>query len=151
MTSPAASDPDTPDPILGRRLASEELRALLDLALPAVFSTVASGGWVHSVPVHFVVVEGEIRIVAERGSVKEGNVLRTGRATLCVVATVDAERCYVTVEGPTRIEDGIAQQDLDALDRRYGLESAAADDEGYAESITLVLRPDRWIGWADRD
>jgi len=140
-----------PDPILGRRLASDELRALLDLALPGVFSTVAREGWVHSVPVHFVSVEGEIRIVAERGSVKARNVLRTGRATLCVVAAVGAERRYVTVEGPVRIEDGIAQRDLDALDRRYGLGSASAEDDEYAESITLVLRPGRWIGWADRD
>lgn len=151
MSSAAASDPDAPDPILGRRLGSEERRALLERALPAVFSTVASGGWVHSVPVHFVVVEGEVRIIAERGSVKARNVLKTGRATLCVVATIDAERCYVTVEGSTRVEDGISQQDLDALDRRYGHESAAADDEEYAESVTLVLHPERWIGWADRD
>jgi PPOX class probable F420-dependent enzyme len=140
-----------PDPILARRLAADELRALLDLALPAVFSTVAPGGWVHSVPVHFVVVDGEVRLIAERGSVKVRNVLRTGRATLCVVATIDDERSYVTVEGPARIEDGITQQDLDALDRRYGTGSAAADDEAYAESITLILRPERWIGWADRD
>lgn len=151
MTSPFTSDAETPDPILGRRLAAEELRALLDLALPAVFSTVTPGGRVHSVPVHFVVVEGAIRLIAERGSVKVRNVLRTGRATLCVVATIDGERSYVTVEGPVRIEEGIAQQDLDALDRRYGTGSAAADDEEYAGSITLVLRPERWIGWADRD
>ena len=150
MTAAAASG-RTPDPILGRRLASEELRALLDLALPAVFSTVSPGGWVHSVPVHFLAADGEIRIIAERGSVKTRNVLRTGRATLCVVATIEAERRYVTVEGPTRLETGIAQQDLDALDRRYGHESAAADDDEYAESITLVLRPERWMGWADRD
>lgn len=150
MTAAAASDA-TPDPILGRRLSSEELRALLELALPAVFSTVSSEGWVHSVPVHFVLAEGDIRIIAERGSVKARNVLRRGRATLCVVATIDAERRYVTVEGPTRIENGIAQQDLDALDRRYGLESAAANDDEYADSITLVIRPERWIGWADRD
>jgi hypothetical protein len=83
--------------------------------------------------------------------VKVRNVLRTGRATPCVVATIDGERSYVTVEGPARIEDGIAQQDLDALDRRYGTGSAAADGDDYAESITLVLRPERWIGWADRD
>jgi hypothetical protein len=140
-----------PDPILGRRLAGHELRALLDLALPAVFSTVAPGGWVHPVPVHFVVVEGEIRVVAERGSVKGRNVLRTERATLCVVASIGAERSYVTVEGPARIEDGITPHDLEALDRRYGLESAPADDEEHARSITLVLRPERWIGWADRD
>jgi hypothetical protein len=41
-------------------------------------STVASGGWVHSVPVHFVVVDDSIRIIAERGSVKAQNVSHDG-------------------------------------------------------------------------
>lgn len=72
-------------------------------------------------------------------------------ATLCVVATIDGERSYVTVEGLARIEDGIAQQRFDALDRRHGLDAAAADDDAHAGSITLVLHPERWIGWTDRD
>jgi len=50
---------------------------------------------------------GDVRwIIAERGSVKVRNVLRRGRATLCVATTIHGERCYATVEGPARIEEG---------------------------------------------
>jgi general stress protein 26 len=141
-----------PDEVFGRRrLDAREREELLALPLPGVFSTVAATGWVHSVPVHFFHVHGEIRLVAERDAVKTRNVHRTGRATLCVVADVGSERRYVTVEGPVRVEDRISQIDLTALDQRYGYDSGSADDEEYAGSITLVLRPERWIGWADAD
>jgi PPOX class probable F420-dependent enzyme len=124
---------------------------LLDLPHPAVFSTVSADGSVHSVPVHFVLIDGEIRFIAESDSVKVRNVRRTGRATLCVTATVDEERRYVTVEGPVRIQDGIAQADLEALDRRYGRDPGSVDDGGYADTLTLVVRPERWLGRADSD
>ena len=132
-------------------MTDAERRALLDLPYPAVFSTVAADGSVHSVPVHFVLMGSEIRFIAESGSVKVRNVRRTGRGTLCVTATVDRERRYVTVEGPVRIQDGIAQADLEVLDRRYGRDPGSADDEGYADTVTLVVRPERWLGRADSD
>ncbi|HET6712620.1 MAG TPA: pyridoxamine 5'-phosphate oxidase family protein [Actinomycetota bacterium] len=144
-TAPPSDDP------LDRPLADAERVALLDLPLPAVFSTVAADGSVHSVPIHFVFIDGEIRFIAEKGSVKVRNALRTGRATLCVTADVDGERRYVTVEGPVRIEDGLDQADLEALDLRYGRDSGSAADEEYADTVTLVVRPDRWLGRADSD
>jgi hypothetical protein len=141
-----------PDDAFGRRpLTEAERDQLLDLPLPGVFSTIAEGGWIHSVPVHFRPSDGTLRLIAERGSVKDRNVRRTHRATLCVATTVDAERRYVTVEGPVDIEDHVARSDLTALDRRYGRESADPDDEVYEGSLTLVLRPERWIAWADLD
>ena len=149
MTS-ACNDARHNDESFGRRrLSLVEQARLLDLALPAVFSTVAPGGWVHSVPVHFTTQDDEVRVIAEHASVKVGHVRRTGRATLCVVTDVDRERRYVTIEGPVRIEDGITQDDLDALCERYRFDPSSADDEAYSGSITLVLRPERWIGWAD--
>jgi hypothetical protein len=57
----------------------------------------------------------------------------------------------VTVEGPVAIEDHVSEPDLAALDRRYGRESAEPGDEAYDGSLTLVLRPERWIAWADAD
>lgn len=145
QTGPPFDDP------LDRPLTDAEREALLSLPHPAVFSTVSADGSVHSVPVHFVLMDGEIRFIAESGSVKVRNVRRTGRATLCVTATVDEERRYVTVEGPVRIQDGIAQSDLEALDRRYGREPGTADDEEYAGTVTLVVKPERWLGRADSD
>jgi PPOX class probable F420-dependent enzyme len=145
--------PETSQPERGldRPLAEAERIALLDLPLPAVFSTLTPDGSVHSVPIHFMFISGEIRFIAERESVKVRNVRRTGRATLCVTATVEEERRYVTVEGPVRIEDGLAQGDLEALDRRYGRDSGSATDEEYADTVTLVVTPERWLGRADSD
>ena len=132
-------------------MSNAERIALLALPLPAVFSTVTPDGFVHSVPIHFVFIDDEIRFIAESDSVKVRNVRRTGRATLCVTADVDGERRYVTVEGSVRIEDGLAQADLEALDRRYGRDPGSATDEGYADTVTLVVTPERWLGRADSD
>lgn len=141
-----------PDDAFGRRrLTVAERDELLDLPLPGVFSTLADEGWIHSVPVHFLPRDGTLRFIAERGSVKHRNVRRTQRGTLCVATTVGAERRYVTVEGAVDIEDRVARSDLAALDRRYGRESADPDDDAYDGSLTFVLRPERWIAWADVD
>ena len=141
-----------PEDAFGRRpLTEAERDELLDLPLPGVFSTLAGGGWIHSVPVHFFRRDGALRFIAERDSVKYRNVQRTRRGTLCVATTVGAERRYVTVEGPVDIEEHVARSDLASLDRRYVRESADPDDEVYEGSLTLVLRPERWIAWADSD
>jgi hypothetical protein len=139
------------DDPLERRLSDAERIALLDLPLPAVFSTVASDGSVHSVPIHFVFIDDEFRFIAETGSVKVRNARRTGRGTLCVTATVDGERRYVAAEGTVRIEDGIEQANLEGLDVRYGRDPGSVDDEAYTNTVTLVLRPERWLGNADLD
>jgi len=134
---------------LGRRLSVAEREAVIALAVPGVFSTIAPDGWVHSVPVHFLYGPEGFRFIAERDSVKVRNVQRTGRATLCVVSTARADRRFVTAEGPAHIEERITDQDLTALDHRYGTDSGSAGDDGYRGSITVVLRPERWIAWAD--
>jgi hypothetical protein len=139
------------DEPLERRLSDAERFALLDLPLPAVFSTVGTDGSVHSVPIHFVFIDDEFRFIAESRSVKVRNAYRTGRGALCVATSVDGQRRYVTAEGPVRIEDGIEQADLEALDRRYGRDPGSADDDAYADTVTLVLRPERWLGNADLD
>jgi Pyridoxamine 5'-phosphate oxidase len=141
-----------PDDTSGRRrLTRPECDQLLELPLPGIFSTIADEGWIHSVPVHFLPHDGGLRFIAERDSVKCRNVESSHRATLCVAATVGSERRYVTVEGPVDIEDHVSRTDLSALDRRYARESADPEDEVYDGSVTLVLRPERWIAWADFD
>jgi hypothetical protein len=141
-----------PDDFDGRRpLTKQEREELLGLPLTGVFSSITSAGWFHSVPMHFLPRDGELRMVAGRDSVKDRNVRRTGRATLCVATTVEAERRYASAEGSIRIKDRVTQRDLDALDRRYARESADPATGAYDQSVTLVLRPERWIAWADYD
>ncbi len=98
-----------------RRLTAAEQEHLLTSPLPGVLSTLADEGWIHSVPVHFHMHDQEIRIIAEREAVKTRNVRRTGRATMCVAATIEDERRYVMLEGPDAIHDLVSDEDLELL------------------------------------
>jgi pyridoxamine 5'-phosphate oxidase-like protein len=134
-----------------RRLTAAEQEHLLALPVPGVLSTIADEGWIHSVPVHFHVHDQEIRIIAERDAVKTRNVGRTGRATMCVVTTGEDERRYVMLEGPVAIEERVSDEDLELLDTKYGFERDGDDAVSFQGSITLVMRPERRIAWADFD
>src|SRR6476620_2881172 len=111
------------DGALDRPLDDAERRALLALPLPAVFSTVAPDGSVHSVPVHFVFIGELFRFIAASASVQVRTARTSGRGRVCGTATVDWGRRYVTAEGPVQSEGGVVQAVLDALDLRYQRES----------------------------
>jgi len=134
-----------------RRLTAAEQQHLLTSPLPGVFSTLADEGWIHSVPVHFHLHDEEIRIIAERDAVKTRNVRRTGRATMCVAATIEDERRYVMLEGPVAIHDLVSDEDLELLDTKYGFERDETDAASFEGSVTLVLQPERRMAWADFD
>jgi hypothetical protein len=136
-----------------RRLSRDESVALLARPLTGVFSTLHPAGWIHSVPVHFLFAEGEIRVVAEAGAVKSRNAARTGQATLCVDVTEGPVRSYVSLSGLVSIRRSLPAGDLVALDEKYGRTdfSAGWTPEDLAEAVMLVLRPDQWIAWADWD
>jgi hypothetical protein len=136
-----------------RRLSRAESVALLARPLTGVFSTLHPAGWIHSVPVHFRLAEGEIRVVAEAGAVKSRNVAHNGQATLCVDVTEGTVRSYVSVSGPVSIRRPLPSADLVALDEKYGRTdfSAGWTPEDLAAAVLLVVRADRWIAWADWD
>jgi hypothetical protein len=134
-----------------RRLTPAEQEHLLALPLPGVLSTIADEDRIHSVPVHFHVHDQEIRIIAERDAVKTRNIRRTGRGTMCVVTSIEDERRYVMLEGPVTILDRVSDEDLELLDTKYGFERDTADANTFQGSVTLVLRPERRIAWADFD
>jgi hypothetical protein len=134
-----------------RRLTAAEQEHLLALPVPGVLSTLADEGWIHSVPVHFHLHDQEIRIIAESDAVKTQNVRRTGRATMCVAATIEDERRYVMLEGPVAIHDNVSDEDLELLDTKYGFERDETDAASFDGSVTLVLQPERRIAWADFD
>ena len=135
-----------------RRLTPDECRELLSRPVVGVFSSLARDGWIHSVPVHFLYRDGEVRILCGTNSVKATNVDRTGRATLCVEVTDGTERRYVTVEGPVRVERPAQAHDVTALDEQYQRADAADWTESdYAGEAVVVIRPTRWIAWSDWD
>ena len=63
---------DGPD-LNQRRLTRGEAVALLSRPLVGVFSTVSVSGWIHSVPVHFLYTDDQVRFPAGARDVKTRN------------------------------------------------------------------------------
>jgi pyridoxamine 5'-phosphate oxidase-like protein len=136
-----------------RKLTEDECLALLRRPLAGVFSTISKSGWIHSVPVHFDYVDGEVRVLAEDDAVKTRNAVRTGHATLCVETTDGSLRSYVSISGPVSVRRPPTAEDLISLDERYSRSdfSSGWDDEAFAKAVMLLLHPQRWIAWCDWD
>ena len=116
-------------------------------ARTAVLSTVGRDGRVHAVPVWFRWDGESFRIITERGSVKHRNVVRVGRATLCIDER-DRTFRYITAEGPVRVNDVVSRDERLALHTVYrGPEAAekVVAQGGHERMVLLVLTPERWI------
>jgi PPOX class probable F420-dependent enzyme len=125
----------------------DEREAFLREPRTAVLATVSRDGRTHAVPVWFLYREGVFRILTGRGSAKHRNVMRNGRASLCVDERGGRFQ-YVTAEGPVGVEDPLTYEQRLALHTHYrGAEAARAivDRGGHEEMVTLVLTPERWL------
>jgi len=136
-----------------RRLTRSEAVELLSRPLVGVFSSLSEGGWIHSVPVHFLYVDDQLRFLAGDRDVKTRNVERSGQGTLCVEVTEGSTRSYVSVSGPVAVQRPPEATDLRALDVKYSRADFAEgwDDESFASAVMIVVSPQRWIAWADWD
>ena len=136
-----------------RRLTRSEAVELLSRPLVGVFSSLSEGGWIHSVPVHFLYIEDEVRFLAGDQDVKSRNVEHRRQGTLCVEVTEGNTRRYVSVSGPATIRRPPEATDLRALDEKYSRHDFAEgwDDESFASAVVIVVSPQRWIAWADWD
>ncbi len=136
-----------------RRLTRHEAVELLSRPLVGVFSSLSDDGWIHSVPVHFLYADGQVRLLAGGLDVKTRNVERTGKGTLCVEVTDGGTRSYVSVSGSVSVQRPPEHADLRALDAKYSRDDFAGgwDDESFASAVTIVIVPQRWIAWADWD
>jgi hypothetical protein len=144
--------PDDEDPNK-RRLTREEAVELLSRPRAGVFSSLGSGGWIHSVPVHFLYVADQVRFLAGARDVKTRNVERTGQGTLCVEVTEGNVRRYVSVAGPATVQRPPEISDLRALDEKYDRDdfTGSADEELSDSAVMIVIDAHRWIAWADWD
>jgi hypothetical protein len=136
-----------------RRLTREEAVELLSRPLVGVFSSLSESGWIHSVPVHFLWVEDQVRFLAGTRDVKTRNAERTGQGTLCVDTTEGNTRSYVSVSGPATVRRPPEAVDLRALDEKYSRDDFAEgwDDESLASAVMIGVMIERWIAWADWD
>jgi general stress protein 26 len=136
-----------------RRLSRVEAVRLLSRPLVGVFSSLNEGGWIHSVPVHFLGGEDQVRFLAGARDVKTRNAERTGQGTLCVETTDGNTRSFVSVSGSAAVRRPPEVADLRALDAKYARDDFADgwDDESFASAVMIVLTIERWIAWADWD
>jgi hypothetical protein len=136
-----------------RRLTRDEAVELLSRPLVGVFSSLSEGGWIHSVPVHFLCVEDQVRFLAGTQDVKTRNVERTGHGTLCVEVTEGSTRSYVSVSGPATVQRPPEAADLRALDERYSRDDFAEgwDAKSFAAAVMIIISIERWIAWTDWD
>ena len=114
----------------------------------AVLSTLSEGGRIHAVPVWFRWDGGAFRIITGRGSAKHRNVLREGRASLCIDER-QGTIAYLTAEGPVHVEDTVTKEERLALHTLYrGAEAArkVVDRDGHEGMVLLILTPERWLG-----
>jgi hypothetical protein len=143
---------DEPDPNK-RRLTRDEAVELLSRPLAGVFSSLSKGGWIHSVPVHFLCAEDQVRFLAGTQDVKTRNVERTGHGTLCVEVTEGGTRSYASVSGPATVQRPPDATDLRALDARYSRDdfTDGGDAQWFAAAVMIIVSIDRWIAWTDWD
>jgi hypothetical protein len=136
-----------------RRLTRDEAVELLSRPLAGVFSSLSAAGWIHSVPVHFLYADDQVRFLAGAQDVKTRNIERTGQGTLCVEVTEGGTRSYVSVSGPVTTRRPPAVSDLRALDRRYSRDDFVEgwDTEAFAAAVMIIIAVDRWIAWTDWD
>ena len=73
------------------------------------------------------------------------------RHPLCRTTVGGTDRRYVSAEGPVSIEQPVICRAPDALHLRYGYDREELDPTEFANSVMLVLRPERWIAWSDAD
>lgn len=136
-----------------RRLTPDEAIGLLSRPLVGVFSSLSESGWIHSVPVHFLYADGQVRFLAGARDVKTRNAERAGQGTVCVETTEGNNRRYVSVSGPVTVRRPPCAADLSALDQLYARDDFREgwDDESFASAVMIVLTIERWIAWADWD
>ncbi len=136
-----------------RQLKRDEAVWLLSHPLVGVFSSLGESGWIHSVPVHFLYADDQVRFIAGARDVKTRNVERRGQGTLCVETTEGHTRRYVSVSGSVTVRRPPEAADLRALDQRYARDDFATgwDDESLASAVMVVMNIERWIAWADWD
>jgi hypothetical protein len=136
-----------------RRLRRDEAIELLSRPLAGVFSSLSEGGWIHSVPVHFLFVKEQVRFLAGARDVKTRNVEQRRHGTLCVEVTEGSTRSYVSVSGPATVQRPPEAADLRALDQRYSRNDFAEgwDDESFAGAVMIIISIERWIAWTDWD
>jgi PPOX class probable F420-dependent enzyme len=140
------------------KMTEAELLAFLGEELTVIVSSFGPKGWPHSMPMWFVVREGEIWMWTYRTSQKVRNLERDPRATLLVETgdTYDQLRGVMIEADAELIDDFDAVQDLGReLGGRYapgaeGPEAEAALAHQASKRVAIGFHPRRVVSWDHR-
>src|ERR1700761_925181 len=140
------------------KMTEAELLAFLGEELTVIVSSFGSRGWPHSMPMWFVVRDGEVWMWTYRTSQKVRNLERDPRATLLVEAgsTYDQLRGVMIEAEAEILDDYDAVLDLGReLGGRYapgaeGPEAEAALARQASKRVGIRLRPRRVVSWDQR-
>ncbi len=138
------------------RMAEAERLALLEAERVVVVTSLGPRGWPHSMPMWFVVRDGEIWIWTYRTSQKVRNLERDRRATLLVEAGEGYEELRgVMVEAEAEIVDEPAAvlalgRELGARYGGGGPEAEAALARQARKRVAIRFRPRRTVSWDHR-
>lgn len=142
------------------KLSEAELAELLEGERIAVVSSLGPRGWPHSMPLWFVVREGEVWIWTYAKSQKVRNLERDPRATVLIETGHD----YTELRGVMIEAEAVLHRDLDTvvgfaeeLTLRYGgdVSSLGADAKAALEAqapkrVAIQFRPRRTATWDHR-
>jgi PPOX class probable F420-dependent enzyme len=114
----------------------ESVQAFLNEPRFAVLGTVNADGSPQQTVMWFELRGDHVMMNTLRGRKKDRNLLRDGRASICV----EAGQRYVTIDGRVTIVDdpAVGQEDIAALARRY-----EGDEEGNRQSREVFGSQDR--------
>jgi PPOX class probable F420-dependent enzyme len=140
------------------KMTEAERLAFLGEEMTVIVTSFGPKGWPHSMPMWFVVREGEVWMWTYRTSQKVRNLERDPRATLLVEAgeTYDQLRGVMIEAEAELVDDFDAVQDLGReLGGRYapgaeGPEAEAALAFQASKRVAIRFRPRRVVSWDHR-
>jgi PPOX class probable F420-dependent enzyme len=142
------------------KLSEEEQQELLDSERVVVVSSIGPRGWPHSMPLWYVVREGEIWIWTYAKSQKVKNLERDPRATLLIETGVeygDLRGIQIEAEAELIRDHGQVVEFAKELTVRYseGIDSVEGDAAAALEAqapkrVAIHFRPKRTATWDHR-
>jgi len=128
-------------------MTPEEREAFVSTPHTAVLATVDGQGRAHAVPVWYLYEDGEFLVITDRGSQKQVNAERGGRAAICIDER-SGRFTHITAEGPVTVDPTVTREFRLRLHTHYrGAEAAARATAGDAHEhmVLLRLKPERWL------
>lgn len=129
-------------------LSKEQIRGLTERPLLAIMATIYSDGSPQAIPVWYEYDGKYFIVTTAKGRVKEKNILRDPRVTLCIADTSAPSLAPLTVRGKAEvIEEGAAEATRRLAVRYLGPEKGLERAEALNEDPRVIIRikPEKFL------